>query len=526
MKILIIDDEVLIKQKLERVVKDAVHGIHSVTAVSDSVKALEIIQKEHPEIVLTDIRMPGITGLELARHIYESGYHAKVIFITGYSEFQYAQAGIAYQVSEYLLKPVDEQEAAKCIKRVIAEYTEEKRYQDMYQMFQNYFAEHLEVAQQQFLEKLFFHPTAFSCQQAEEQKRQLQIELNSFRVVAASFSTKNGMFEEESYYGYMMTEYFRKQKSKILSCEQGGIFYLIWPCCEKEGSDWEFCNCVEAVKKELEQLYPIRISLGISCVSADLTEIRKLKKQVLSCLEYGKSLGKDGIVTFGELPKTYGQETYFDVMEAVTELIQQLQGGKKEGVKAAARRILEQSVGKCEEFRQNIIELIVSNVTLFLSGLSIAPGEKEKLLGSLEDQIRVQSSNRIKEEYLEYWLEYVTDILRNLQSGEQNVLIQSIYDYIDKNFSKQISLTDLSEYVGRNPSYVSRLVKQYSGKNFSQILLERRIEEAKKLLRSTTLKVSRIAEQVGYPNIQYFNRVFAGQMDMSPGEYRKITAYF
>ena len=113
-----------------------------------------------------------------------------------------------------------------------------------------------------------------------------------------------------------------------------------------------------------------------------------------------------------------------------------------------------------------------------------------------------------------------------MHNDDQNQLIQQIYKYLNENFSKPIGLDNVSEYVNRNPSYISRLIKQSTGKNFSKILVERRMEEAKKLLRSSSLKISQIAEQVGYPNLQYFTRVFTSQMSMTPAEYRKITTYF
>ena len=94
------------------------------------------------------------------------------------------------------------------------------------------------------------------------------------------------------------------------------------------------------------------------------------------------------------------------------------------------------------------------------------------------------------------------------------------------NFSQPIGLTNVSEHVNRNPSYISRFIKQATGRKFSEILAELRLEEAKKLLRSSNLKITQIAEQVGYPNLQYFTRVFTGQMNMTPAEYRKITTYF
>lgn len=526
MKILIVDDEALIRQKLNRIVEETVHGMHTVIAVSDPIRALQIVDRDKPEIVLTDIRMPEITGIDLARHIHELGYHAKVIFITGYSEFQYARAGIEYQICDYLLKPVDEKEAAKCVRKAITEYSEERKHEEMYRVFQMYFAEHLEEVRQQFVEKLLFQSASFSKRQTELQKQQLQIELQDYRVVAMTFSTQKKLFEEESYYGYMVRQYFKKKHENVLSYELGGILYLIWPCQEaNEKHGWEFCRNIEKEKTELEKSYPIRLTFGISQSSNNLTAVQNLKKQVLQCLEYGKSMETAGIILNEDLPDSYGKDTYFDIIEEITKLIQFLRCTDREQVMSTAEKILREAGMKPGDFLENMIELIISNVTIFLDSVPLSPDEKEKLQNSVESRIHAQSDINLRAECLKYWLEYVSDSIHNLQNGEQNRFIQSIYEYIDKNFQNPIGLTNVSEYVSRNPSYVSRLIKQCTGKNFSQILLNRRVEEAKKLLRTTSLKVNQIAEQVGYPNIQYFNRVFSGQVNMSPGEYRKFTTY-
>ena len=93
--------------------------------------------------------------------------------------------------------------------------------------------------------------------------------------------------------------------------------------------------------------------------------------------------------------------------------------------------------------------------------------------------------------------------------------------------SEMITVSPLLwEDVILSTSYISRFIKQATGRKFSEILAELRLEKAKKLLRSSNLKITQIAEQVGYPNLQYFTRVFTGQMNMTPAEYRKITTYF
>ena len=110
------------------------------------------------------------------------------------------------------------------------------------------------------------------------------------------------------------------------------------------------------------------------------------------------------------------------------------------------------------------------------------------------------------------------------QSG--SILIEQIKSFIYDNFHKPLGLTEIADHLHRNPSYISRFIKQQTGQNLTQILTEVRMSHAKTLLKNTNLKISHIAQKTGYPNQQYFNRIFTEQEGMSPSDYRKITQTF
>ena len=97
MKVVIIDDEPLISDKLKRIMETGLRGMHTVCAFADAQTALDYIEQEKPGVILTDIRMPGITGIELAKQINQMDYGAKIVFLTGYAEFEYARYGIEYK---------------------------------------------------------------------------------------------------------------------------------------------------------------------------------------------------------------------------------------------------------------------------------------------------------------------------------------------------------------------------------------------------------------------------------------------
>ena len=524
MKVVIIDDEPLISDKLKRIMETGLRGMHTVCAFTGAQMALDYIEQEKPGVILTDIRMPGITGIDLAKQINQMDYGAKIVFLTGYAEFEYARYGIEYKVFDYLLKPVDEQKAIKCLNRAISAFHAEQKHTEMYQIFQDYFVKNQELIRQQFVEKLFFQPVIFSEKQMELQKQKLRIAINGYRVVAVTYDRNRMPLEEESYYSYIIHEFFLKKFKEILALEHGGILYMIWPTEEK--TLWKFCSKLELIRRELAQLQPLDCMIAVSHYSENLSDIQQMKKEVLKCLEYGKDTGCTQLLSYQDLPMEYKENDFFDVTEAITELIRYLRSGNKKKIFEQMQKIINETEKETEKYFNNIMELIGANIFLFLSGIPLDKESKDKITESFEQQIHVQSERKTKADYMKYWLEYIADNIQSMHNNDQNQLIQQIYKYLNDNFSQPIGLTNVSEHVNRNPSYISRFIKQATGRKFSEILAELRLEEAKKLLRSSNLKITQIAEQVGYPNLQYFTRVFTGQMNMTPAEYRKITTYF
>lgn len=526
MKLLIVDDEPLIQKKLENLIRSSALGIHTLLSATDSTKALQLLQEEQPQILLTDIRMPRITGVDLARYIYENHLDTLVLFITGYSDFEYAKSAIDYQVFDYLLKPLDGDKALESIKKAVNKVLEQQKHKEMYSLFQNYFSSHFESARKQFIEKLLFHPLTQTKEQLSSAQKQFHMGASHYCLCAVTFSCENNSGNEEFYYTYMIEQFFNRRFPDFLTYSFGSTIYLVWLIQDSLPDSSEIFQLFKEIKEEVEQNYPISVFSGISDFTDDLSQMTLLRKQITQCLEYAHMQPDASVIFYSDLSDTFSYDGYFDMIDSITSLIRQLRLGEKEAILKEFHHILEQFQNRSDSYISDTIELMISNILLFIHDLAIPSTEVEKIENTILTPIHQQTKTDLKIEYFQYWLEFIADCMKNTQSAEQNQLIQSIYDYINMHYSESIGLTTLSEYVGRNPSYLSRLIKQQTNKNFSQILTERRMDEAKNLLRNTTMKIPQIAEKTGYPNVRYFTRVFNSHMSMSPADYRKITTAF
>lgn len=524
MKLLIVDDEPLILKRLEQLMSSSAVGIHEVYATSNPSEAMELLQEHAPQILITDIRMPKVSGVDLARYVYENGMQTLVIFVTGYSDFEYAKSGIAYQVFDYLLKPIDEEESLNTVKKAVSTIQEKQKHDEIHSLFQNYFSTHFLAARRQFLEKLLFHPLTHTREQLLSIQKQFRMDAEAFCLCAVRFTCSSG-FGEDFYYSYMTEQYLNRSFQDFLTYPFGDTIYLLW-MGQGTPSAPVMYGRFQKIREKLELNYPIQVFAGISDFTDDLSQVQLLRKQVARCLEYTQHKGAAPIAFFSDLPDTLVHEEYFDMIHSITKLIRLLRLGEKETVQEEYAKIMRQFQGRQDSYISEMIDLITSNILLFIQDLSVPSTELAKMERQILVPLRQQTDVQLKLQYVQYWMDYLADWIFDAQAAEQNRLMQSIYDYIDTHYADSIGLASLSEHVNRNPSYLSRFIKQQTNKNFSQILTGRRMEEAKSLLRGTSLKVPQIAQKTGYPNVRYFNRVFHSHFSMSPTDYRKVTAAF
>ena len=182
MKILIVDDEDIQRQKLVQLISESPLSFSDILCAPEVPTAIDIIETHHPDIVLSDIRMPVKNGLDLAQYVKETYPEILVILITGYSEFKYAQAAIRYNVFDYILKPIDAESTLSCIRHAIAKLEAARRRESNYEVLRSYFNENESYIRKQFLQELLFWSSPMSEDQLLVQKNLLHIDIRDFRL--------------------------------------------------------------------------------------------------------------------------------------------------------------------------------------------------------------------------------------------------------------------------------------------------------------------------------------------------------
>ncbi|MCI8623351.1 MAG: response regulator [Provencibacterium sp.] len=488
---LIADDEKVIRESIRECVDWAEHGIHVVGCCANGLEALETVFDESPDIILTDIKMPGLSGLELIEKIQAIDQETELIIISGYREFEFAKKAMEYGVRRYLLKPINEaqlldavEDAKRCCqeKRSIQEAVRER--------------EQLRRQMDQYNRKMFLYDLFLPGKRREEAVEDYQ---RHFPVPSGNYylcsCTGPRPCDMAAYNARLRKELDKKGVSLIAD-----ILYtkdsLLALCAGDGPFSWEELSSVTRMGMELESwVFPADGLLD--CV-----------RQVEQCLA-----GRHRVTAVDEEGKPYEVYDTGVSSEKLQQFLNQLSPYlDQEGEEERARLI--------RGFFSSIEDLLIlrTYAANFLSRLFLQypPQGSAYLSGAFDEIYREKEPENIIDILISRTRRVVTD------QNAHDDLIKKVKECIARNLSdSNLSLKQIADqYVHVNVDYLSRLFAQKTGEKFSHYLNRIRVERAKELLLQEGCTVSFVAEQVGYGhNPRYFGQIFKKYSGMTPTAY-------
>lgn len=512
-KVLIVDDEELICRSIKSMIKRLdLPLVGEVFTAFDGLAALQIFADETPCIVITDVRMPGMSGLELIKRIKSLASGVHFIVISGFDEFQYAKEAISLGVVEYLVKPVITEELRKVLEHTV-EVIREREWKEGELRKQS--SEYKLAALQRFLDR-----GLLSGQAGEEISQVLESEKWSFPYVFFCIgiirwnSIGRDMMSKVSRWieGWGESDRIMEKYHVFCSRNYNDDLVLLFNCRSKEIYA-DVKNFFSTIARELSGQTESRMTASVSTVMEGLGSLVILYEQAAKALLYRMVLGGGRLIEFLEV-ETRKEDSKLDVWpaakleeyilsmrpEKAEELIGRFFAGPEIGCRSVETieklfRSVVQSVEKAAE--EGRIRLDGCNRRLFAS------------FYSLED-MRC---------YLKDLIHRVIEALRGIQSEES--CMTGAIRYIRENYNRNINMAMVANEVSMNYTYFSMKFKEYTGKNFTEYLTEVRMEEAKRLLANPANKVCEVAFRVGYESAKYFTRAFRSCFGVAPSEYQK-----
>lgn len=514
-KLLLADDEYFIRYGLEHTIKWEEYGIEICGSVINGLEALEVFRQEQPDIVITDVKMPEMNGLELIKAIRESGHDTKVIVISGYNDFDYVKETLVYGVENYILKPIDEDELSETVLNTLDKIEKEKDQVHEQRASNNYIVENV-------FNRLITNSIAVK--EVEERFDFFDIDMKAtgYAVCVINFieeEQKPGQVDKEKLMVCMQDE-LKSYKKHIFYDLSGSLVIVL--CFGDEG---DYARLVgDRATKDIISMFNDMDTDVFVTIGNEVKEMGLIHRSYHSAVflqEYIYIYSKNTMISYDKINKVKKKlNNIFDT--DIEGFRAHLKAGNRYEVERyffdVKQKALLSEGSTINYIRSYLIELVavlinvIKDKQLWSDREVIYPDKLyEKLFGEGDLRSTIAWLRDIS-------LKIVDSIVAD--STKPASLQEEVIAYINGNYSKDISLKVIASEFYVNPSYLGQTFKKETGKLFSTYLNELRIEKAKELMANTKMKASHIATEVGYRDANYFYKVFKKYTGVYPSEYQ------
>jgi two-component system response regulator YesN len=524
LNVLLIDDERLIRDLLRRCISWSEMRMRIVGEAGTAEEALELVDRLVPDIIFTDICMPAMDGIEFSRQVLLKYPFIKIVIVTGYDEFDYAKRSIKAGVSDFILKPIDDEEISRVLKNLKNRIRVEKAQQDEYRRVKKQLEENLPYLRERFLNELLINKITEA--QFYKQLGYYQIEVQSSfyqaAVVEMVFSG-NDVGEEER----LMLRFRVMEQIKVMMKDEKCYQFFFDPnqrivVLYNGALEQEMLGCCEHIQNTILKQYPISFGVGIG-TSRCSNEIRDTYREACEALKYQILLGKNQIICFADINlETSAQSNFQD------ESLDMFSFYLKAGLELQALESLKDLYRMNDENKTCDIETIrvaaVHVIAIIFKVLAEAGANIAEIREDTSDPyavvFRMDTYPEVKI-FLENLTRQTIQTIQLLRNRKANKAVKEIESYLIQHYADpELSLADVAKAHFLNPSYLSRIFKQNNGQTFVEYLTRIRMEKAIRLLTETNLKAYEIAERVGITNPYYFSICFKKFTGKSVHEYK------
>ncbi|HJA94697.1 MAG TPA: response regulator [Candidatus Eisenbergiella merdipullorum] len=516
--LVIAEDEFTTRRALVNMVRWNELGFRVEGEFSDGQELLDYLKNNVPDVILTDIKMIHVSGIEIARLVAEENLPIQIVFLSAYKDFSYAQEALEYHVAHYLLKPVDLARLREVFRGIKEKLDRQGIQENLMQDRLDHYNRLINYEKQQFVTDVYFGSLTNPKQMA---RRLGLIDSEGQGGSARLFLTKIVLRNDQQYKDFI-ADYGQQELQEQLVHLLGYFdreleFYTInWNTTEEEelyvlGVFWEN-RASERIVYDPADLRDAVYNLMKIHVEIPTFQLLRSPAELAHCAE---KVGRNESAEYLMKDKEYLQ-----LLRDQNKLLYSYlcQNNPEQGMELAGTLFHNYMRGGMAFAQRQCIYTVTK--------LLDEAGRNDLMSWNrLYEQCMTPAAFSQKQpQALKGWLERCIKILFDHMGGQaearQDTSIERVMDYLHKHYSEDITLAGIAEAVFLNPAYISRLIKEQIGKNYTDLVMELRIERAVELLENTDMYVYEIAEKVGYGNLKYFYKVFRKVKGKSPGDYR------
>ena len=530
-RIMLVDDEEEVRTGIIQKINWAAVGFTLVGDAENGEDALEKIDVLQPDVVLTDIRMPFMDGLSLAREIRRQYPSVKIAILSGHDEFEYAQQAIGLNVIEYILKPVNKEELTAILLRMHDTMDAELRLRRNVQQLRESYVKSLPMLREKLMQDLMHG--VVSAQGAASRLRECGIDLLGapawvvlrldIDVPQAAADAAGPLLQEAQLIPISVQQLLAEKLRGFCRCSS---FMSTRGLCAVAALDEGVT--LEGLVKQLGDVcrtarralgVEVTAALGGACAAPEQWTVSY--KQAKTAMGYKAILGTGTVISIGDVEPQATVMAPVDMI-AESDFVNTLKFGTQAEMDAMVQSLVEKA-DAARGHRSHYQAYLLGVMNVLLQTLEKHDLQIGKVFDD-EDLFELLSQLATSQE-LHKWLLDTCAKVRLLLTAERENTTQSIVrdaqNYLRENYaSPDVSLETLCEHLHISSTYFSSVFKKETGKSYVSFLTELRLSKALELLQTTDEKTYRIAEQVGYTEPNYFGYVFKKQYGVSPAKYR------
>lgn len=529
-KILVVDDEEEIRKGIIKRIKWEELGFWVVGEAGNGIEALDLIDKTSPDLVLTDIKMPFMDGIKLAENIRDRFPTTKVVILSGFDDFEYAQVAIKLGVLRYILKPINASEMKSALIEIKKGLDEEIASKNDLERLKVNYEKNLPLLRERFFNQWI--EDYIEKKVVEENIQSLKIDLPSkdlmVAVIRPDYLIQKELGSNDMKNKNLLKLAIFNMCEEIIELKKLGIVFMrmnelvVIATVVRAENQNIILQTLEEIRMRVEKYLSTTITIGVGTVCIDKSFLYKSYLSAVSAFEYSVLINHNRVIYIGDIEPNNQVDILLEEKDE-----RALLAAIKVGNEAEISQIIEMLLSRIDGSKVSLKNYQLYIIEILSSILKLARMMEIELslVLSNEDNFLMAISRFKTKKEIKKWLEELANSLsRQLSSrrdNSKNELIEKAKEYIQNYYGQEeLNEDKVCQYLHISTNYFSTLFKKEMKLTFTSYLTRVRIERAKELLRHTQMKNFEIGQKVGYGEPHYFSYVFKKITGISPTEYR------
>lgn len=527
-RVMLVDDEAIVRKGIRESIEWEKYDVSIAGEASNGAAALEMIHEVNPDIVITDIRMPLMDGLEFAGKLKEQKPDVKIIILSGYEDFVYAKRALQLGANDYILKPISDEEIVVAITKLKDEIEAERRGKEKitdsrFLLNKNYF--HIKS---KFIRNLINNQNSSGSARIEAEK--LNIRLNGPNYAAFILAVDGS----ESYFGQLLVEDQELQKYAIsniaeetLMKNNSGVVVSddmtnqLIGILNTYNTSSNFMDMVcRKIQENVEQFLGISVSIGIGQCCDSLSDLGNAYSQARKALNYKFYMGKKSIHIYNSKKKFKDSGEYVFPIKEERALLVYIKESNEVGLNEVIKKLFarfEEELVEEELVRETCCRLLNTMIGE-MENMEIPMGA---YIGKSINPYGEIREFEVLEDIFKWFSNLIHKILLCIEDNKKyKSIVLNAIRYMENNYQNDITLADIAGAIHVSPNYFSKLFKDETEVNFIDWLNKLRIEKSLELLKRNDLKIYEVANRVGYADYKYYSALFKKITGLTPKQYK------